>query len=240
MQNGTVRRFMRGSLNRFQAKVVRRVMDASDVVTLYFTVNDKSLDYVPGQYITVYFDDTDIKQGKAYSLSNYVADLESSITVKKVGLFSSKLFNLQVGDTFLISQAYGFFNISSDRPIVALAAGIGISPIWSIIRNECSKDKKRSIKLLYSNKTYRDTVFYSDICRLASCKNNFSVRYFVTREINPDAISRRIDIKKDLSINDLLESTFYVCGSVDFVRSMWRQLVKFGADENNISTETFF
>lgn len=224
---------------KIKAKVIDKIVNTPDVVTIYFTVGKKLLEYKSGQYITVYFEDTNIAQGKAYSLSSCPNDDVLSITVKKIGLFSGKIHSLKIGDTFLISNAYGFFNIGEDeKPIVALASGVGIAPIWGIIRDACTKDKKRSVTLLYSNKTEKDIVFKSEIKKLEQKNKNFSVHFFVTREKSSVAC-RRIDLSKDLT-SEMLDSVFYICGSIDFSRSIWKQLHELGVCEDNISTETFF
>ncbi len=224
---------------KLQAKVVRRIVNTPDVVTIYFTIDGKPLQYQAGQYITVYFDDTNVTEGRAYSLSSCPSDLQTSITVKKLGLFSGKLHDLKVGDTFSISQAYGFFDIGGDKPIISLAGGVGIAPIWSIVRHECEKNNNHKITLLYSNHTPEDIVFRSEIETLARENNNFSARFFVTQETGAGATSRRIDLSQDIPA-DMMNSIFYVCGSVEFSRSMWRQLQEIGVSEDNISTETFF
>jgi ferredoxin-NADP reductase len=224
---------------RLQATIIERTVQTPDVITLKFTTNEP-LVYQAGQCVTVYFEDTDVKQGKAYSLSSCPLDPEPSITVKKIGLFSGKLHKLKVGDNLTISSPYGFLNNSSQKPLVALAAGVGIAPIWSIIRNECNQKSHRPIALLYSNKINRDIVFRSDIDNLVKHTKNFNRQYFITRETTKNAISRRINIVQDLTNDQLKKSDFLVCGSLSFVRNIWRQLIEAGVDKNRILTETFF
>lgn len=223
-------------MEKLTAKVLKKVQNTPDVVTLHFTVGGKVLDYVAGQYVTVYFDDTSVKTGKAYSLSSAPGDKAMSITVKNIGLFSGKLHSLELGDEFLVSKPYGFFNVKNDLPIVAIAAGVGISPIWSIIRDEL--DTGRPIELLYSNKTEKDIVFKQEIGALRP-KKNFKVRHFVTRENNGKYISRRIDSPKILGPHEP-KRNYYICGSQDFVSAMWGLLSQAGVGEAAISTETFF
>ena len=222
------------------ARVVRRVNETPDVITLYFTVDNHPLDHVAGQYITVYFDDTDVKQGKAYSLSSAPSDPYSSITVKKIGLFSGKLHDLRVGDSMTISQPYGFFYAHSDKPIVAIAAGVGIAPIWSIINHEViTKQTQQPIKLFYTNKTVDDIVFRAAIDKLADRHSNVTSRYFTTRQSSPPYVDHRITVARDI-VDVADDCGYYVCGSQDFVRSMWRQLIEAGVHPDSISTETFF
>lgn len=226
--------------NQIVATVIKRTLDTPDVVTIDFTVDGKPMDFTAGQYITVYFDDTDVRQGKAYSISSSPHDPHTSITVKKIGIFSGKLHNLKVGDTFAISSPYGFFNARSDKPIVAIAAGVGIAPIWSIIRYEYSRQRDHlPVSLLYSNKSKADISFRTAIDELSANEPSFLRQYFVTQKTDSECISRRIDIAQDLS-GDIDNRNFYVCGSADFVGAMWRQLTRAGVHEHSISTETFF
>lgn len=226
--------------NQLEATVIKRTLNTPDVVTLDFTVNGKPMLFTAGQYITVYFEDTDIKQGKAYSISSSPHDPHTSITVKKIGLFSGKLHSLKVGDTFTISSPYGFFNTRNDKPIVAIAAGVGIAPIWSIIRYEYSRQHDHlPVSLLYSNKSRDHISFRADIDGLSASEPTFLRQYFVTQKNDAEYISRRINIAKDLS-GDVDNHNFYVCGSADFVGAMWRQLIRAGVHEHSISTETFF
>lgn len=221
------------------AVITSRKLNTHDTVTIGFKVDGRSLEHRAGQYITVYFDDTDVPEGKAYSLSSVPGAEESTITVKKVGLFSGKLHDLKIGDEMTISRPYGSFNAFNDEPIVAIAAGTGISPIWSVIQDEKQRGTGRPIRLLYSNRTPSDVVFKQELKELASVSNDFKVEHFITRVETDDANHRRIDAGQDAAI---FKDThcFYICGSADFVRSMWQQLSTAGVSSDRITTETFF
>ncbi|QWQ32246.1 hypothetical protein KOY48_05390 [Candidatus Minimicrobia naudis] len=75
-----------------------------------------------------------VREGKAYSISSLLPDELMSITVKNVGgEFSSYFCSRHVGDKLRISPAYGDFNPQTERPLVGIAAGCGLSPIWSVL-----------------------------------------------------------------------------------------------------------
>lgn len=222
---------------RYAAVVHRVVRESPSVVTLYFE-QPSGFRYIAGQYITVFFDETGILEGKAYSLSSHPDDLDLSITVKKVGLFSGKLHDMQAGDILQISPAYGMFNAFGDAPLVALAAGVGIAPIYSIIRYEVMRGSGRPIQLIYTNTTDEEIVFHDELDRLTQYANELCIQYIVTRQPESDYFGARV--KGAEIVRDFPDRMVCICGTVDFVRDLRRQLVTAGLPEDAIMTEVFF
>lgn len=228
-------------MERFEAKVERLQVETPDVTTIYFSVPERDFSYTAGQYITVFFEDSSTPEGKAYSFSSAPHEPLKSITVKKVGEYSGRLHDLRVGDTFLISAAYGSFNPQSDAPLVGISAGCALAPIWSIVKDELHKKPDRKINLFVSSKTVAELVFAD---RLADYENKFinlKIHRHITRQAElPNGMRRgRIDLDACVEIGGT-QAAYAICGSVDFVRSMWRGLVDRGLDGGSISTETFF
>lgn len=219
------------------ATVTRTVRETPSVMTIYFTVDGRVLPYEAGQYITVYFDHTGVLSGKAYSLSSSPRDSHMSITVKRIGLFSGLLCGLKPGESFAISEPYGFFNAHADRPIIALAGGVGIAPLWSMLRYHDTLPAT----LLYSNKTQADIALRAAIDTCQASRDALSVTYFLTQEpsLANAGTPRRIDLMRDLMPEDY-SRMFYICGSVGFVAGMWQQLMACHVPEDSIATETFF
>lgn len=225
---------------KHDAIVTRVIQEAPTVSTVFFTVDGGVFTFNAGQYISVYFEQTGKKSGKAYSLSSAPRDKELSITVKNVGEFSGLICGLKPGNHFTVSSPYGFFNSSDDMPIVAIAASVGISPIWSIIRDELETSVDRAIALYLCAPYENELIFRGDIEALFSRGSHCSARYFVTREPSEVAQTRRFNVKTDVSADSLAVSRFYICGSEDFVRGIWLQLMEVGVHESRIVTETFF
>lgn len=224
-------------MSHITATVTRIVRETPSIRTICFTVGGHTLTYIAGQYVTVYFDHTGLLSGKAYSLSSSPRDTDMRITVKRVGLFSGLLCDLQPGMEFAISEPYGFFNAHADQPIVALAGGVGIAPLWSILRYHDTLPAT----LLYSNKTVSEIPLRAAIDAHQAAHDNFSVQYFITREAveRQAGIARRINLAHDIAPSDC-SHMFYICGSVDFVTGMWQQLMALGVPDTHIATETFF
>ena len=228
-------------MHRHQARIVKIQRHSRDVVTLYFCLQDGSvLPYTAGQYITVYFDGTSTPEGKAYSLSSAPSEPLMSITVKKIGEYSGRLHGLAVGDMFTISDAYGHFNPNTTKPLVCIGAGVGVAPLWSVIKHEYQQDARRIARLFYSNKTVDDIAFRDELDEV-SCATNLRVHHHITRQEQvPAVMSRgRISVEKCLQVAED-EAIYLVCGSVGFVRDVWKALTTQGVAAERISTETFF
>ena len=215
---------MRDSLT---VEIVRVRQENPEVTTLYFV---RPFDFMAGQYITVFIEGSQVREGKAYSISSRPHEDLMSITVKNVGgEFSSYLCSRQVGDTLQISRAYGDFNPQTE---VGIAAGCGLSPIWSILA-----DAKQPTFLYLSQKSPEYMVFTEELAASSIQVNKFSTRQQV--EEADGWWNGRFEVANIVSeVPD--DAHFLVCGSLPFVRDVWQKLTAAGVDESHISTETFF
>ena len=218
---------MRDSLT---VEIVRVRQENPEVATLYFA---RTFDFMAGQYITVFIEGSQVREGKAYSISSRPHEDLMSITVKNVGgEFSSYLCSRQVGDTLHISRAYGDFNPQTERPLVGIAAGCGLSPIWSILA-----DAQQPTFLYLSQKSPEYMVFSEELAA-----SNITVKKFSTRQQVEETdgwYNGRFEVAKIVS-EVPSNAHFLVCGSLPFVRDVWQKLTAAGVDESHISTETFF
>lgn len=202
-------------------------------------------EFLPGQFINVYFPETNTPEGKAYSISSSPDEKSFSITVRSLGEFSNRLCGMEAGDTFEASLPYGFFRPErEDSPLVLLASGIGITPFRSIIRTAAEKFPARRIALFHSVRTLEDAIFRGEFENMKTTMPHFSLSYFVTREdvpLSAGLIARRMT---SADILDAAPATpnaeFLLCGSIPFTRDMWRSLKHAGVSEDAMYTEAFF
>ena len=218
---------MRDSLT---VEIVRVRQENPEVTTLYFV---RPFDFMAGQYITVFIEGSQVREGKAYSISSHPSEELMSITVKNVGgEFSSYLCSRQVGDTLHISRAYGDFNPQTERPLVGIAAGCGLSPILSVLA-----DAKQPTFLYLSQKSPEYMVFSEELAASSIQVHKFSTRQQV--EETDGWYNGRFEVTK-IASEVPSDAHFLVCGSLPFVRDVWQKLTAAGVDESHISTETFF
>jgi len=229
-------------MKHFIATVEKTEYVGDDIITIYFSAGERGdFDYEAGQYITVYFKGSSTPAGKAYSLSSAPHEELLSMTVKKVGEFSGRLYAMKAGDHFEMSEAYGHFNPHTTRPIVALSAGVGIAPVWSVIKDELRRDGARVAQLFYSNKSHHAIPHHEVIDRHANANPKFAVHHHITRtpRVPMSMVHGRIDLDRCVSAVEG-EANYLICGSVEFVRDMWHGLLERGVSQELISTEIFF
>ena len=219
------------------------VPEAPGVTTLQLACAGGAPPYIPGQFITVYLPELGTPEGTAYSISSAPGE-PLSITVSARGEFSRRLCTLRHGDTFLASAPSGYFySESGTNTLVMLAASIGIAPFRSVMLDAVKKNPARSLLLFYSNRTMADIVFDEILNQLAAAYSNVGVNHFITREERlPMGVTRgRISAEAVVrALGETPDPEFFICGSISFVRDMWRDLKSAGINEDRLYTEAFF
>lgn len=218
--------------------------ESPGITTLSITDTDGQVPiFFPGQYITIFLKNSRTAEGKAYSISSAPHERFFDITIRAIGEFSNQLSSLKVGDTFTGSLPYGFFGPETgETDLVMLASGIGITPFRSIIRAAKHATPKRGMHLFHSVRTHDDAIFADEFKAIAKT-STFMYLHFVTREEGePHGMhSGRISAERVLErLPKDCAFEFLLCGSISFIRDMWRDLKKQGISEDRIYTEAFF
>lgn len=225
-------------------KVIKTIQETSDTTTIRFvSCSGKKHDFEPGQYITVRFPELDVTEGKAYSLSSLTSDDYMSITVKSIGKYSKRICGLKIDDVFTASTPYGYLFKDDKKPLVCIVAGVGVSPIWSIVRSVLNQDSNRKISLFYSNKTVNDIIFHDAILKMQNAFSGFNVINHITQQKITETNKYRHgriearEITRTILGND---ASVIICGSQNFVVDTYKALQDGGVSEYRISTEIFF
>ncbi len=226
-------------------KINHITTEAPGVISLHLDCTTEKPVCTAGQYLTIKLPNLGPAEGKSYSISSAPHDEFVRVTIRKIGSFSSALFELKAGDTITTSTPYGFFYPEADEPtdLVFLAGGIGITPCLSIIKNLAHIKDSRKIDIFYSNQTKSDITFYTELVELEKSHTPLSVHHFITREIPSDNTHHkgRMDAQRIFEILPQKEQVeFFLCGSMDFTKSLWKELRDSGLPPQQIYTEGFF
>lgn len=152
----------------------------------------QTFDFVPGQYITIKTEIKGKELRRAYSICSSPRSDCFTIGVKKVdkGGFSDFAHTqLAAGDTLEVMPPEGRFTFAatgSPKNIAAFAAGSGITPIMSIAKAVLESHPKSKFILVYGNKSFKDTMFYTDLVKLELDNSDRFYVYFVTSKTQED------------------------------------------------------
>jgi nitric oxide dioxygenase len=202
--------------------------------------------YAPGQYVSVYVTFADgQRQPRQYSLSDAPGATTLSITVKKES--ADKAADKSVsqwmhdsineGDILEISHPYGDFAIDtlSEKPIVMLAAGVGITPMISALNHLTKLNTHHPVHLLYAVRSQEDYLHRADIDHAVKTMPHFDFKLYN---------SQTEDAQKRLSVEDipsevLKDAEIYMCGPTSFMQAQKQHLIALGVDASRIHREVF-
>ncbi|RYE53258.1 MAG: 2Fe-2S iron-sulfur cluster binding domain-containing protein, partial [Sphingobacteriales bacterium] len=130
------------------------------------------------------------------------------------------------------------------RTLFLFAAGVGITPLLSILKTALCKENSSKIVLIYSSRTMEDTLFADEIANWkAKYPNRLSVIHLYSNSKN--LLRARLN---GILINQLVkeqmaferdEAVFYTCGPVDYMDVCRITLLSSGIKPAQIKRETF-
>jgi 3-ketosteroid 9alpha-monooxygenase subunit B len=159
----------------FHPLTVKRVVsETADACSIIFEVPPElALDfsYEAGQFCNLRVSIGGEDHVRCYSMSSAPSvDPELQVTVKRVpdGVVSNWLNDrLSAGDLVEVSLPAGFFQLTpTEGPLVAFAAGSGITPVFSLIKTALATTG-RDVRLLYANRDGESVIFGNELAALA-------------------------------------------------------------------------
>ncbi len=153
-----------------------------DVIALTLdssNITDDFLDFYPGQHTTLRIMDgaEEIRRSFAFCHSPF-ENVRPRILVKllKGGRASHHVSKRVIGDEVELSEAYGFFyadiNAEKNRVYFLMAEGIGIAPIYSILKSILLAEPISKVCLLYESANADNIILNAELKLLADKYNN--------------------------------------------------------------------
>jgi ferredoxin-NADP reductase len=225
--------------------IVEKRNETPGVFSLVLKSHEERPTFIAGQYLTVRLPHFEPLEGKSYSIASTPSEDTITLTVKAMGKFSRAILAHEIGDTITTSLPYGFFYPEPDESsgIAFVVGGIGITPCMSIIKNLLKGDYQKPITLFYSNRTHADIVFKDRLDTLSQSHPNFKIHYFITREEGTHLEFHTERMTADFiatNTPNLHETDFFICGSIDFTKTLWTSLKDSGISSPRLYTEGFF
>ncbi len=232
----------------FVLQLVRIQRQTHDCVTLRFRLPDGvTFKARPGQFMTFSWLLAGEKVTRCYTISSSPTQngyLEITPKRAKDGFVSAFLNDHAViGLTVEATGPAGqfCFDEKTDRRVVLLAAGSGITPMMSILRFLDDRCLDIPVTLVYTVRTQRDIIFAAEIERLKRSLPGFSCFIVLTRpEAGWNGLTGRLqsDVLADL-VTEQKQVTFFLCGPEPFMNNTATALEELGVDRKQIKQERF-
>lgn len=207
--------------------------------------------YKAGQFLTLSFLFGDREVRRSYSFSSSpLLDEPYEVTVKRVdnGEISRLLHHrTQIGDVIDVMDPQGLFTYETKdethRTVFLFAAGVGITPLFSILKTALVGEKNSKVVLVYSNSSKEQTLFYEELIEWQErypdrLKIEFiwsNAKNLLKARLNRGYI---IDLLAKHNMPDG-DSVYYTCGPLFYMDLCRYTLLGMGIPDEFIKRETF-
>jgi ferredoxin-NADP reductase/MOSC domain-containing protein YiiM len=186
---------------------------------------------------------------RSYSLSDLPAADHFRITVKgeSNGVGSSFLCNrVREGDALDVSAPRGSFTLHPGaKPVILLSAGVGATPVMSMLHSLAAEKSEREIWWIYGARNSADHPFAEESRSLLNKLSRGRSYIVYSKPAASDQLgsdfdaSGHIDAALLKKIGVPIDSEFYLCGPSSFLENMRDGLKNWGVPAGNVHTEIF-
>ncbi|MCS7297265.1 MAG: ferredoxin--NADP reductase [Bacteroidia bacterium] len=235
-------------------RIKEKRIETPDTFSLVLERPASGFEYLPGQYLTIRVEIDGKKYPRAYSLSSSpYMDADLQLTIKRLegGIVSNFIWqNLEVGDMLEVFPPLGSFTLQPQpgRAIqyLFIAAGSGITPIYSMIRSLLFAEPKSRALLLYGSRNQENIIFREKLSVLASqYLERLEVIHTLSRplpgwegrvgRISPELIESEVERIR----RRLLPMEAYICGPSEMMEMATHVLERLRFPPQRIHREYF-
>ena len=187
---------------------------------------------------------------RSYSISGRRNDGTYRISVKRSTGAGSRYFHdsIKAGGLLQVSAPRGSFTLAAGtNPVVLLSAGIGATPVLSMLHALAAEDAvvKRDVWWCYGARNGQEHPFAAEVRRLINGRPHCHSFIAYSRPEAADQIGRDYDATGHLTVETLeqlripQDADFYLCGPQTFLKEITTGLRSWGVSDSCIHTEIF-
>jgi nitric oxide dioxygenase len=208
--------------------------------------------FQPGQYVSVSvtFEDghTQLRQ---YSLSDAPDGKSLRISVKRereeegkpAGEVSNWIYrHVTIGSVLQITHPFGDFtpDVAAKEPIVLLSAGVGITPMISVLNAIGKTNPQREVVFAHAARGEAWQAHRGDIEAAQALMPNLRVATFYEdgEGVGGNVHAGLMDVAK-LPQWPHAQATVYLCGPIGFMQTQWSALLAAGVPQASMHREVF-
>ena len=240
----------------FSRFCVTRVIDEAEDIRSYYLrpFEGSAAPYLPGQHVKVQcrLPGSERPVIRHYSLSDYdPTSNEYRIGIKRSSNQSSGSVSRHIhttvrpGSSLLVSEPAGQFVLASgNRAVVLISAGVGITPLLSMLKALASRNKSRPVWFLHGARNGAEHAYAAEVRRITDRSDSLHAHFRYSQPRPLDLMGRdhdsegRIDISLIKSVTSR-DAHFYLCGPDAFMAQLNRDLINWGVAQQDIYIESF-
>jgi ferredoxin-NADP reductase len=234
--------------NTLAATIAEIRQETPSIKSFWLDYGEQPFRFEPGQWIDLYLDlDGETAVG-GYSMTSTPLQrgrLQLAIKASAHHAVTRHLHeSSRVGDRVRISEGQGpfCFRPGMAGELVLLGAGIGVTPLISILRYVRDAEPGVGATLLYSVAEPEDILFRDELERVSASRANLRCLFTLTGTPPPGwtGLTGRIDRELLDGLDPPRDAHFFYCGSRSFVDDMTAHLAAMGVSEDRLVYERWW
>ena len=232
----------------YPLKVIKKEFETKKTCSFYFEAPKqyKALfNYKTAQFLTFRCLIKGTEYVRSYSIASspfLEEPLRTTVGQVKDGIVSNYLLShIKEGDQIESQIPLGeFFQLPKNlatKNYILFAAGIGITPLFSILKTALSADLANKVHLIFSISSQNDFIYKKELGLL---EEKFKEKLVISLIFSQK--EGRLDdkkLQKFLETFNVKASLFYLCGPKDYMKMIQTHLLKSEIKKENIYTEDF-
>ena len=235
------------SSQQTNAEVIDINMLNETVIRLRLKAN---IDYHAGQYLTLWKGES---IARCYSLASHPTlndYLEFHIKYIVGGKFSAWLRSeAQIGSMMKIQGPLGkcIYAGKKEQPLLMLAIGTGLSPIFGILQDAIEKNHQGKIHIIIGVRSRESFYLVEELQKITAQNKSISLTFIYQESTDTITAQNNADFASKGDIYQYCKERFdnlkgyrvFICGAESFCQKMRKQCFLEGADMNAISVDSF-
>ncbi|MDO5536641.1 MAG: NO-inducible flavohemoprotein [Desulfovibrionaceae bacterium] len=200
--------------------------------------------FVPGQFVSVrvFVKEISLAQPRQYTITAMDSAMVR-ITVRHVpsGRVSGALHGMREGDVVELSAPLGDFNpVQNDAPAVFLSAGIGITPMVSMLAAAAAGTPDKKVCFVYVCRGPESFPLRAEVEKSVAAMPGAALHVFYTRSDAAGCFKNgRLAAADYAAVGMSADAEYYICGPVSFMAEHRQALLAYGVPAERIHMEVF-